>query len=150
MRAPYRVNLFAILLGTGAHAITVIFILSLLSLVHVTSFLMIRPLAFYLATLGLSSSSFINGYVVVRVLRVFNSQSNWKISTGVSAILFPLFLLANIFLIDLLEAAEEDALDFPVERTIISWGLWVILSIPVSYYGGIIGISQEGQEEFGN
>jgi uncharacterized membrane protein len=82
MRSPVRVNLFAILLGTGMHAIIVIICCLLLSTVHVINFeyiLYVRPLAYYLFTLSVSGSSFFNGMTLVKVLLAFKAQSNWII-----------------------------------------------------------------------
>ena len=53
-----------------------------------------------------------------------------------SAIFFPVFVLAHVTMIDLLEAAENGAISFPVDRTIISLVLFIMISIPMTYLGG--------------
>jgi hypothetical protein len=136
MRSPIRVNLFAILLGTGVHAIIVIICCLLLSTVHVISFLYIRPFAYYLFTLGVSGSSFFNGWTLVKVLVMFKAQTNWITMVFSSALFFPVFVLAHVFMIDCFEAAEDGALPFPVDRTIISLVLFALISIPMTYLGG--------------
>jgi len=67
------------------------------------SHLDVRPFLFYSTLVSLALTGAVNGYVVVRVLKLFSATKAWKIMALISAVLFPLFAVASIFLIDFFE-----------------------------------------------
>ena len=70
---------------------------------NMLSHLDVRPFLFYFTLVLLALTGVINGYAVVRILKLFNATKAWRIMTGISSLMLPLFTVGSIFLIDFFE-----------------------------------------------
>jgi len=113
------------------------------------SHLDVRPFLFYSTLVLLALTGAVNGYVVVRVLKLFSATKAWKIMAMISAVLFPLFAVASIFLIDFFELSQGADEEFPIFETIGCSLLWLIVCCPATFYGAYIGMKSTGNAELG-
>jgi hypothetical protein len=99
------------------------------------SHLDIRPILFYSTFVFLALTGVINGYVVVRVLKLFNATRAWKLMAGISSVLYPLFFVGTIFLIDFFELTQGADEELPIGETIGCGILWLIVCCPATFFG---------------
>ena len=90
-------------MGTGAQIASAYFLVVIGLCLHMFSNVMLRPTLFYMTVLLLGMTGAVNGYVVVRIMRLFNAVTEWKETVGLSATILPIYYIATIFLIDVID-----------------------------------------------
>jgi len=149
MRAPRYPNLFALLMGTGAQVALVHFLLLTGFFAHMLSNLSIRPVLYYFTIFLLSLTGLVNGYVLVRIMKIFNALNEWKEIAVLSSILLPLDVAMTLFLIEILEYDIGANPEFELSVMVLSACLWIGIGIPTTLFGACLGRRSDSNESLG-
>jgi hypothetical protein len=98
----------------------------------------LRPGLWYFTIGVLGSSGLINGTVVVKILKMFSTTSDWKATTILSALFFPFLAVSSIFLIDFFEWTESADEEFNTKTTLGSLAVWLIVDLPSTFVGAML------------
>ena len=86
-----------------------------------------------------------NGYTSARMMR-FYGATEWRFSALTSAVLMPLYLLANFCFVDTIEWLEGSTAYLPFS-SVIGWTLlWVLITVPLSFFGAYMGFKAENNK----
>jgi len=149
MRAPSYPNLFALLMGTGAQVALVYFLLLTGFFAHMLSNLTVRPILYYFTIFLLSLTGIVNGYVLVRFMKIFNALTEWKEISVLSSILLPLDVAMTLIMIDLLEYDIGANPEFDLSLMVLSACLWMCVGIPTTLSGAFLGFKADSNESLG-
>ena len=135
MRAPKCASAFALLCGAGLQLTAIYLILLCFFFWNMLSHLTFRPALYYTCIVALASTSYLNGYGLVRVMRLFGSLKSWKCHAVFAASLVPWWVMLHILAIDVLETLESAHEEISMTATVLSFLLWLLISIPLTYLG---------------
>jgi len=134
MRAPKCSSAFALITGMGCQTIVVYFMVLMFTWLGFQS-LSLRPVLMYSCVCAIASSSYVNGYVMARTLKIFGQTRKWKRNSIAAAIILPSMVMLHVFLIDSLESIEGSHEEFTVFSTFKLALVWLLLSVPATYIG---------------
>ena len=128
-------------MGTGVQIFTVLYTF-LVSISIGLAFTWLRWIWIFSLLLALFGASFFNGYVTARFMKSMG-VAEWTGGATTSALFFPSFTIALIFIVDIIEWLER-ASDAPALTTFaLESVLWMLFSLICCYYGASRGYRAE-------
>ncbi|KAI5817359.1 hypothetical protein BZA77DRAFT_310454 [Pyronema omphalodes] len=143
-RPPALGGLFAPLIGSGMQLIFVTLSLLVLSAVGILNpsyrggFISFGLFLFIFA-------GFFSGYYSTRVYKTFKGD-NWKKNALTTGLIFPGFLFASMFLLNLFVWAQASSTAIPVTTLIALGAMWLLVSLPLVFVGSYLGFQREAWE----
>jgi len=141
MRAPKCSSAFALITGMGCQTIVIYFTVLIFTWLGFHS-LSLRPVLMYSCVCAIASSSFVNGYVMARTLKIFGQTKKWKRNSIAAATVLPFLVMLHVFAIDTLESIEGSHEEFTVFSIFKIVLIWLTLSVPATYIGAYKGMTK--------
>jgi len=144
MRAPGYSNIFAVFVGTGCQIYAIWSIVLTYQWLNMLSHLDSRPYLWYFTICSLGCTGCVNGYMMIKTMRMFGQSTNWKEMCCVSSCMYPLMCVCLIFFIDLLEYVEQAEEEIDISTSMSAFGLWIVVCIPMTFLGASYGMVASG------
>lgn len=145
MRQPPNAFMFALFMGIGSQIFVLFWFFLLCAMILAYMNVFYRPALFSLFFLWSAVTSFVNGYVTGKVMRLYGA-TDWCFAAISASVVFPLYSIGFFLAVDLIEYLKHSSFETPLLTIMFLGVLWLSLAIPLSFRGAYSAFTGEKEK----